>query len=506
MVFSSQVFLFLFLPLVLCLYLVLGRWFRNLVLLTASLFFYAWGEQEVVLLMLTSIAGNYAFGRWLGATLERGARAKGVVALSLVFNLGLLVVFKYANWIWRTLSDLSETLGLSPEGWPAIGEVCGPVLMAMGLIESPLAADWEIRLPIGISFFTFQAMSYVLDIYRREAQVQKNPIHFATYIALFPQLIAGPIVRYRDIALQLVERTVTLAGFSYGVRRFVVGLGKKMLIANIVALQADRIFELPLEQISAPLAWFGTLCYTLQIYFDFSGYSDMAIGLGHMFGFRFLENFNFPYISRSITEFWRRWHISLSSWYRDYLYIPLGGNRCSPLRVYCNLLIVFVLCGLWHGASWSFLVWGLYHGLFLVLERLGLRRSLEKLPSPLRHAYTLVVVMIGWVFFRATDLEQALGLLGTMAGMGAEGAARLHPVGLFIDPVLALALVAGCIGSIPWVRALGQRYERLRSEGRGAGQCLTMDAAAFLSVVLIFLLSAMEMSANTYNPFIYFRF
>ncbi|MDP6518784.1 MAG: MBOAT family O-acyltransferase, partial [Planctomycetota bacterium] len=474
--------------------------------LTASLFFYAWGEQEVVILMLASIVGNYAFGRWLGSAQERGERGKGVVTLSLVFNLALLVVFKYANWIWETLSGLMVELGLSSTGLPVIGEVCGPPLMAMGLIDAPLAADWQIRLPIGISFFTFQAMSYVIDIYRRDAEVQKNPIHFATYIALFPQLIAGPIVRYRDIAKQLVERTVTLSGFAYGVRRFVVGLGKKMLIANIVALQADRIFELPLEQVSAPLAWFGTLCYTLQIYFDFSGYSDMAIGLGHMFGFRFLENFNFPYISRSITEFWRRWHISLSSWYRDYLYIPLGGNRCSPLRVYGNLLTVFILCGLWHGASWSFLVWGLYHGLFLVIERLGLGRGLDKLAKPLRHAYTLLVVMIGWVFFRATDISQAIAMLSAMAGFGAEGAARLQPVGLFVDPVVLLALLAGLIGSMPWVRTLGHYYKRLLTEERGRGQLWAMDAASFLAVALILLLSAMEMSANTYNPFIYFRF
>jgi alginate O-acetyltransferase complex protein AlgI len=506
MVFSSQVFLFLFLPLVLLLYLLLGKWFRNLVLLTASLLFYAWGEQELVLLMLISIAGNYAFGRWLGVAQAKGVLGKGVVALSLVFNLGLLVVFKYANWIWSTASSLLMAVGMAPDGLTPIGQVCGPGLLALGLIDAPLAPTWEIRLPIGISFFTFQAMSYIIDVYRREAEVQKNPIHFATYIALFPQLIAGPIVRYRDIALQLVERTVTLQGFAYGVRRFVVGLGKKMLIANVLALQADRIFDLPLAQVSGPLAWFGVLCYTLQIYFDFSGYSDMAIGLGRMFGFRFLENFNFPYISRTITEFWRRWHISLSTWYRDYLYIPLGGSRCSPLRVYRNLLIVFVLCGLWHGASWSFLVWGLYHGVFLVLERVGLGRSVGKWPIALRHVYTLLVVMVGWVFFRAPDLGHAMGMLAAMVGQGVEGAARLQPVGLFTNPVVVLALVAGIVGSIPWVRTLGEWYERLHLENRRAGLRWAMDAATLLSVALIFLLSAMEMSANTYNPFIYFRF
>ncbi|MEE8467510.1 MAG: MBOAT family O-acyltransferase [Planctomycetota bacterium] len=410
MVFSSPTFLFLFLPLVLVLHLVLGKRLRNAGLLAASLLFYAWGEGFLVAIMLLSIATNWGLGLWVARARAAGG-GKRAVAVSVAFNLGLLVTFKYANWIWASLSSLLGALGLMDGGLPPMAEVLGPPLEALGLTDGSLPADWGIRLPIGISFFTFQAMSYVIDVYRGEAEIQRNPVHFGVYIALFPQLIAGPIVRYRDVAQQIRERTVDLTGFAWGVRRFVVGLGKKMLIANVVGHAADRIFALTPAELTTSAAWLGLVCYTLQIYFDFSGYSDMAIGLGRMLGFRFLENFRFPYVSRSVTEFWRRWHISLSTWYRDYLYIPLGGSRRGPGRTYLNLLIVFALCGLWHGASWSFLVWGLFHGAFLVVERLGLGAALERRPAVLRHAYLLAVVMTGWVFFRAETLTQALEYL-----------------------------------------------------------------------------------------------
>ncbi|MFZ0133944.1 MAG: MBOAT family O-acyltransferase [Desulfobacterales bacterium] len=303
-----------------------------------------------------------------------------------------------------------------------------------------------IHLPIGISFFTFQAMSYVVDVYRRDAAVQLNPLNIGLYIALFPQLIAGPIIRYHDIAAQIVRRRVGLDDFSYGIQRFVAGLGKKVLIANQVAAIADRVFSSPYETLTPGIAWLGVLCYTLQIYFDFSGYSDMAIGLGRMFGFHFLENFNDPYISRSITEFWRRWHISLSRWFRDYLYIPLGGNRGGPLRTYVNLLVVFFLCGLWHGASWNFIIWGLLHGLFLVIERLGFDKALNRSWPPLRNVYVMTVVCSGWVFFRTDSLSAALHYLGAMAGLNPAVPIQQQAF-IYIDHHIRLAIAAGILFS-----------------------------------------------------------
>ncbi|MCB9883058.1 MAG: MBOAT family protein [Planctomycetes bacterium] len=327
MVFSTATFLFAFLPAVLLLYFAVPRAWRNGWLLFASLFFYAWGETWIVAVMLASIFVNWA----LALSLEEGGpRRTWVVALSVLFNLGLLVAFKYANFVVDNVN---------------------PLLVAAGLPAMQIPA---ISLPIGISFFTFQALSYVIDVYRGQARVQRNPLDFALYIALFPQLIAGPIVRYRDVAEQIESRTCSADLFAEGVRRFVFGLAKKMLIANTVASVADRIFALPNEELTLGLSWLATVCYSLQIYFDFSGYSDMAIGLGLMFGFRYLENFAYPYAADSITKFWRRWHMSLSTWFRDYVYIPLGGNRGSRIATYRNLVIVFFLCGLWHGASWTF--------------------------------------------------------------------------------------------------------------------------------------------------------
>jgi alginate O-acetyltransferase complex protein AlgI len=371
----------------------------------------------------------------------------------------------------------------------------------------------RVLLPIGISFFTFHAISYVVDVYRRDATAQKSPVHAALYLLLFPQLIAGPIIRYRDLADQLARRRVTLDDFAYGVRRFVIGLSKKVLIANLVAVPADRIFAMPLAELSAAHAWLGLVCYTLQIYFDFSGYSDMAIGLGRMFGFRFPENFRWPYVARTVQGFWRRWHISLSTWFRDYLYFPLGGNRVTPARTYGNLLIVFFLCGLWHGASWNFVIWGLWHGAFLVIERIGAdldfrggRRSrtaarANRDLTPIAHVYTLLVVMIGWVFFRAETLPGAVGFLKAMAGMS-PAMPTPFTVRWYLTPELWMALVAGAIGSTPWVPALAARLMRTDRHDVRFGASLASTA----TLIALLFASIMQMAARTYNPFIYFRF
>ena len=478
MVFSSTLFLFLFLPVVLAASLVAPRPLRNPLLLAASLVFYAWGEGAYVLLMLASVLANWA----LGLLLERSRRPRTVVLASVLFNLGLLVTFKYANFLGDNLDPLLEALGLPP-----------------------LALD-PVHLPIGVSFFTFQAMSYVTDVSRGQARAQRNPVDIALYIALFPQLIAGPIVRYRDVAEQIRQRVVGLPRFASGVSRFVIGLGKKVLIANTLAVPADRIFALPETALGPGLCWLGVACYALQIYFDFSGYSDMAIGLGRMFGFEFLENFEHPYVARSITGFWRRWHISLSSWFRDYLYIPLGGNRGGALATGRNLVLVFLLCGLWHGAAWTFVIWGLFHGAFLVLERGGLLRVLAALPRPVQHVYTLAVVLVGWVFFRAGSLPQAGTFLAALVG-----GAHVPEMPLLDTPLLdagvLLAGAAGVIGSVPWLPALGRAVDRWRERStRPPWLESGVELGRVLALLAILVLSAARLSSATYNPFIYFRF
>lgn len=485
MVFSSPLFLFLFLPIVLSGYFVVPRSWRNYWLLTSSLVFYAWGEVVYVWVMLVSIVLNYLFGLWVDRV-PRGRQAQIVIALAVAANLGLLIAFKYANFL---VDNLNVGLG---------------VLHLRPIHLAP------VHLPIGISFFTFQAMSYVIDVYRREVPAQKSVANFGLYITLFPQLIAGPIVRYIDVAAQIGERTITLSGAAEGVRRFILGLAKKMLIANTLAVPADAIYGLPTSDLTFGLAWLGTLCYALQIYFDFSGYSDMAIGLGKLFGFDFLENFNYPYISSSITEFWRRWHLSLSTWYRDYLYIPLGGNRGSTLRTYFNLVTVFFLCGLWHGASWNFIIWGLFHGAFLVIERMGVGRLLAQAWAPIRHGYTLLVVMVGWVFFRASTLAQAKAFLLAMVGLG-HGTGIEYSMALYLNAEVLLLLAAGIIGSTPFLPSLSQAWARFGAMGerQGLPGWAWHSVLAFAPLaVLGFLLaaSAMLLAAGTYNPFIYFRF
>ncbi|MGC3966254.1 MAG: MBOAT family O-acyltransferase [Pirellulales bacterium] len=358
-------------------------------------------------------------------------------------------------------------------------------------------------------------MSYVIDVYRGEVPAQRNPINTALYVAFFPQLIAGPIVRYRDAALQINERQESIDQFAEGVRRFVIGLGKKVLLANSVAVVADAVFLIPDDSLSCGVAWLGAVCYTLQIYFDFAGYSDMAIGLGLLFGFRFEENFNYPYVSRSVTEFWRRWHISLSTWFRDYLYIPLGGNRGSSAATYRNLLIVFLLCGLWHGAEWTFVAWGAYHGAFLIVERAGLARRLQQLPATMQHVYTLTAVVFGWTLFRAETLGQAWACWKAMLGCGAAPSAE-YDVTTYLDSGLILALVVSVFVALPVGHWLRCKWNELRSPERAKFTVsriwqrllhpAVIEFGGVGAVAVLFCASAAKLMASTYNPFIYFRF
>lgn len=461
MVFSTPIFLFLFLPAVLVLNYIIPKKYiaaKNVVLLIASLFFYAWGEPKNVLLMLLSIAVNYVCGLLLGRFDSDEKKRKVVLWASVVFNLGLLFFFKYFNFV---------TGGIFP----------------------------AIKLPIGISFFTFQIMSYTIDVYRRSVEPQKNLVKLALYISLFPQLIAGPIVRYIDVEKQLTYRECTAEKTARGMIRFSMGLAKKVIISNTVAAICDGIFG-STNTVPAFTAWVGVICYALQIYFDFSGYSDMAIGMGHMLGFDFLENFNYPYVSCSVQEFWRRWHISLSSWFRDYLYIPLGGNRRGKVRTYINLIIVFACTGLWHGASFSFIVWGLWHGLFLVIERLGFKKALDKLPKFIGWIYTMLVVLVGWVFFRADTLSAAMKYLGEMfsfTGGVSNGMAQFDNLS-FIITVIAIVLCT------PVYQFLKGKLEK--TEG---GKKAAFVIGAVLATGL-FILSVIFLTGSGYNPFIYFRF
>ena len=477
MVFSSEVFLFAFLPGALALYfLAPGALLKNVVLVLASIVFYAWGGLLYVPLILGSALVNYGFGFALsrlpgGATRER----RLVVAVAVAFDLAVLVMFKYAGFFADNLSFITG------------GRIAHSAAFA------------QIVLPLGISFFTFHAISYVVDVYRRTAEARKNPLEVVLYFVFFPQLIAGPIIRYNDVAAQLSQRVHTLDGFAWGARRFVVGLGKKVLIANTLGACVDHVFATPAADVSRPLAWFALGAYMLQIYFDFSGYSDMAIGMARMAGFRFLENFNFPYVATSIRDFWGRWHISLSRWFRDYLYVSLGGSRVAAWRVYANLVVVFFLCGLWHGAKWTFVVWGLIHGLFLVLERSGAVRRITATPV-VRHVYVLGVVMIAWVFFRADSFAYALGYLRALVLQ-----APLPKLGFWaaVDHETLLAFALGCVLATP---LLAHRVEALLQQ-RGWWPRMAFGAAAApAGLALIFLASAAKLAAGTYNPFIYFRF
>ena len=477
MFFNSQVFLYLFLPAVLAGYYLVPaavrlrgrarRAFLNAFLFAASVLIYAWGEREFVLVLLGSLAVNYALAAAIGRDQARGRTGRLPLLAAVGFDLAVLVGFKYTPFLAANLSALSEAL-------------CG----------RPVPVP-DVHLPIGVSFFTFQAMSYALDVYRREVPAERDFLLFGLYVFLFPHLIAGPIVRYRDVADQLAARNPTLDSFASGVRRLVAGLAKKVLLADTFAQAADLVFALPVHELTPSAAWLGAACYTLQIYFDFSGYSDMAIGLGRLFGFEFLENFRYPYAAASVTEFWRRWHVSLSGWFRDYVYVPLGGNRAGAWRTYRNLLVVFLLCGVWHGASWTFVAWGGYHGVFLVLERLGLGRLLDRAPRPVRHGYTLLAVTVGWVLFRAPTLPQAGAVVAAMFGF-ANGE---YVAADFATNQLLAALPVGCLACLPVLPWLAAR--------RGAW---ALPALAPAAVAGLMVASMAALAGNTYSAFIYFRF
>jgi len=477
MVFASPIFLFLFLPLTLAAYFACPRGWRNGVLLVASLAFYSWGEARYLPLVLGSVAFNWVLGRAIGRSADLGTRRRWL-AVAIAGNLGALAAFKYGNFAVANINAIAPVLALTP-----------------------LAAT-AIPLPLGISFFTFHAISYVVDVHKRNAQAERSVSRFALYLLLFPQLIAGPIIRWRDIAGQLATREQRVADLAYGVRRFVLGLGKKVLIANTLARTADATFGLPPSGLTTPLAWLGLVCYSLQIYFDFSGYSDMAIGLMRMFGFRILENFNYPYIARSVREFWRRWHISLSNWFRDYLYIPLGGNQRGGRRAYRNLVIVFLLCGLWHGASWPFVLWGAWHGVFLMIERAGVDRVLRRL-GPFAHVYALLAVMGGWVLFRCETLGQAGGFFMALGGFG-QGNPVEHPVAQHLDPLVATTLAIAALFCAPLAQGVGAWRERATARpGAVAAGVLGADV---VWLALVGVMASAFLAAGTNNPFIYFRF
>ncbi|MBF0227667.1 MAG: MBOAT family protein [Desulfobacterales bacterium] len=479
MVFSSIIFLFFFLPIVLTLCFIIPKSFKNIFLFAVSLIFYAWGEIFYVWIMFFSITVNYIFGILLDNSNEISKR-KALLIGAVFLNLLILGVFKYLNFFVDNLNVLLSVIG-----------------------SNPINID-KIHLPIGISFFTFQALSYIVDIYRKESSAQKKFINVGLYISLFPQLIAGPIVRYNHIEKQINDRIITIEGFALGIRRFIMGLGKKVLIANTVAFAGDNIFSL--NDHSFALAWTGIICYTLQIYFDFSGYSDMAIGLGLMFGFNFPENFLYPYSANSIRDFWRRWHISLSTWFRDYLYIPIGGNKQSQIRTYFNLLIVFFLCGLWHGASWTFVVWGLFHGFFLVIERIFLEQKLKKLWFPLSNLYAIFIVMIGWVFFRSDTLKYSLKYIKALMGLSLNP--NLDSIWIYVNNATLLSIIAGIIFSIEIPSEFKSKIKNHIRLFKGYDAFIQPSMIFVSSILLIgvFILSSMSLASGTYNPFIYFRF
>lgn len=476
MVFTSPIFIFLFLPLVFVIYFIISKKSRNLFLLFVSLFFYAWGDIKYIYVMIISIIMNYYCGILIHKYKDNNKVRGKIMKYSILLNLALLVFFKYANFIVDNLNNLIVLLGFKFQ-----------ILVN------------QIHLPIGISFFTFQALSYVVDVYREDTEVQKNPMNLALYIALFPQLIAGPIVRYHDIAKEIDDRKVTIDKIAYGIKRFIIGFGKKILIANTLGQVADDIFIISINQISIGSAWLGIICYTLQIYYDFSGYSDMAIGLGRIFGFTFLENFKYPYISMNIKEFWTRWHISLSTWFRDYLYIPLGGSRCSKVKVFRNQILVFLLSGLWHGASWNFVIWGVYHGLFLGLEKTKFSEFIKRLWKPVQHIYAMSVVMIGWVFFRSETLYYSINYIKKMFGFSKMNNS-LYFVKFFINPKVVLILFIGVLCATPIINKVNSNFIRFKKEK------FVLQYIKDFALFVVFIISILSLASSTYNPFIYFRF
>lgn len=468
MLFSSIVFLFTFLPAVMILYYLLPVRFRNVILLLASLVFYAWGEPVYLFLMLLSILFNYFSGLDIARNLQDKRAAKRSLVFNLIINLAVLGFFKYEGFVLDTLNGIL------------------PVHISYHALP----------LPIGISFYTFQILSYIIDVYRGNVKVQTNLPNFALYVTMFPQLIAGPIVQYADVDEQLASREVSWTKFGEGSMYFIRGLAKKVLLANTSGMIFTEVSGLAKGNIAVVTAWLGAFAYMFQIYFDFSGYSDMAIGLGKMFGFEFNMNFNYPYVSKSITEFWRRWHISLSSWFRDYVYIPLGGNRVSKIKHIRNLLIVWFLTGLWHGAAWNFVAWGLYYGVILIIEKYFLSPVLDRLPDVVRHIYSIVLVVIGWVLFFSSSFGQAADYIRVMFGAGAHGFADRESMYLLTSNLILWLILI--FGSTPLVHF---RYEHMLKSKKWNTTIINSVVYAALFIVCIAYLVT-----ETYNPFLYFRF
>ncbi len=475
MLFSSPIFLFLFLPITLILYFFTPKKFKNFFLLLMSLGFYTWGEKELVILIILSSIIDYSSG----LIISSGKKKLGLL-LSILFNLSILIYFKYSNFLFTNLTELLQEFNIFYQNASKFSNVV---------------------LPLGISFYTFQTMSYTIDVYRGTVKANRNFIDFATYVTLFPQLIAGPIVRYKEIENELTNRVVTSQLFANGIERFIVGLAKKMIIANNCAFLVDGIFALPASEISPLTAWLGLIAYSFQIYFDFSGYSDMAIGLGKMFGFNFPENFNYPYISKSVREFWRRWHITLSNWFKDYLYISLGGNRKGSFTTYINLLIVFFITGLWHGANWTFIVWGLFHGIFLILERIGLRNILKKLPNYISHIYLLLIVNISWVFFRSDTVGYSFSYLRAMFNF--KQTTNFEFLNFYLTKELIIVLILATIFSTPVLKLF---INYIKKHENKLFVYKTMGVFKVASLIFLLLICFIYIATDSYNPFIYFRF
>jgi alginate O-acetyltransferase complex protein AlgI len=477
MVFSNLTFVCLFLPAVLAAYFSAPQAARNMVLVAASVVFYVWGGRIAIVLIAVSVSVNFALGQAIAGA--QPIRRHRLISWSVAGNLLVLIVFKYTNFILDNINSVLDTF------WNL-------------RIPNP-----AMPLPLGISFFTFHIISYLVDVYRGVAQAQRSRVAFTLYIINFPQLIAGPIIRYRPIAPQLGHRSVSFDDVDAGVARFAAGLAKKLLIANPIGAVGDHLFATAPSDLPIWAVWLAVLCFSLQIYFDFSGYSDMAIGMARMFGFRFPENFNYPYCATSIKDFWRRWHMTLSAWFRDYVYLPLGGSRASAWTTTRNLWIVFLLCGAWHGASWNFVVWGMWHGLFLSIERLRVvERALSNSPRVLQNAYMLLIVMVGWVFFRSPSIELALDMLARMFGLQA-GAATMLPVSSHVAPPTMLLIVLAAFFSLPiWPQA--REFVRKIVVTPGEQVAYDLARAAFIGIITVLCLATMTIDQN--NPFIYFRF
>lgn len=471
MVFSSAIFLFIFLPIVLITYYLLPKKWRNIILLMASIFFYTWGEPTFIFIMLASITVDFFIAKALPKK-ERAAK-RHLLILSICLNIGLLAYFKYANFFIANIQHLYHCLGLRTFEWMSVA------------------------LPIGISFVTFQKISYMVDVYRGDHEPQTRWDNLCLYILMFPQLIAGPIVRYKEIAPQLANRTDNADSRLNGLLRFIIGLSKKLLIANVLAVQVDTIFAIDPNQLSSGTAWLGMIAYSLQIYFDFSGYSDMALGLGKLFGFDFPENFNFPYIAQSFTEFWKRWHITLGKWMMDYLYIPLGGNRIRKSRTYLNLFIVFLLSGLWHGAAWTFVFWGIYHGIFLVLDKLGLHKILQKAGRIPATLFTILFVMIGWVMFRAENMGYAGAYIRQLFAF------QTIADNVIFDTRFIVILIISILGALIGLSAKVESFvNQLFHKQHSNCQWVTL----FILAIILYMLCGSTLLAGGFNPFIYFRF